>query len=80
MPFEKNTVLQKNKSLKKTEEKYLIQNKFRWMGAKGDQDMATLGDADWSQDWPMDKGARSARVNMVAAASANRYGDCKHVW
>ena len=31
------------------------------MGAKGDQDMAILGDADWSQDSPMDEGARVLR-------------------
>ena len=40
----------------------------------GDQDMATFDDADWSEDSRMDECDPGAPLDVVAEASADRYG------
>ena len=45
----------------------------------GDQDMATLGDADWSEESHMDECDPGAPVNMVAEESTRRYDDFTHL-
>ena len=48
------------------------------MGAMGDQAMATLGDADWSEESHMDECDPGAPLDMVAEESTRRYDDFTH--
>ena len=51
---------------------------FAWPGAMGDQAMATLDDADWSEESHMDECDPGAPLDIVAEANTRRYDDFTH--